>query len=117
MIEVHGIEKLVGDFTKAGLMAAARAHDVVKDGGEKVARYAKEAAPKRRPQLAPSITSEMIDLLTAEIGPENALGGGYGHIVEKGLAGRPPQPFLSPSLDRVEPDLMGDFDKMVEKLL
>ena len=93
MIEVHGIEKLVGDFTKAGLMAAARAHDVVKDGGEKVARYAKE------------------------IGPENALGGGYGHIVEKGLAGRPPQPFLSPSLDRVEPELMGDFDKMVEKLL
>lgn len=117
MIEVTGVNELVRDFTKAGLLAGLRARKAVAEGGEKVAEFARDRAPKRRPQLAPSITSEMVDALTAEIGPENALGGGYGHIVEKGLAGRAPQPFLNPALDDAETEIVGDFEKMVEKLL
>lgn len=117
MIEVYGDGELIRDFTAAGLLVGVRARDMVSDSGEKVAEHAKERAPKRRPQLAPSITSEMVELLTAEIGPENALGGGYGHIIEKGLAGRAPQPFLGPALDDAEAEILREAEDMVGKLL
>lgn len=117
MIEVHGDTQLIRDFTQAGLRVGVRARSLVEDSGELVAEKMKERAPKRRPQLVPSITSEMVEPLTAEIGPENALGGGYGHIVDKGLAGRAPQPFTGPALDDSEPEILREADDMVGKLL
>lgn len=117
MIEVDGADELVRDFTEASLLAGVKARGLVERGGEKVAEHAQERAPKRRPQLAPSITSEMVDVMTAEIGPENALGGGYGHIVEKGLAGRPPQPYLNPALDDARAGILDSFQKLPSELL
>lgn len=117
MITVTGDDELIRDFTNAGLTAGVKAHRWVEESGERVAERARENAPKRRPQLAPSITSEMKGPLEAEIGPENALGGGYGHIVEKGLAGRPPQPFLGPALDQTEKQIVADGVKMLGRLL
>jgi HK97 gp10 family phage protein len=117
MIEVVGVNELVRDFTAAAVTVVPRARQVIDATAHQIAERAAERAPKRRPQLAPSITSEMIDMLTAEIGPENALGGGYGHIVEKGLAGRPPQPFLGPALDETDRDLTRDVGRLLESLI
>lgn len=116
-MDIIGDEALISDFTKASVLAGVRARVLVEEGGEKVAEAAQNRVPVRRGQLRDSITSEMVDMTEAEIGPENALGGGYGHIVEKGLAGRPPQPFLSPALDDAESEILKGFDKMVGDLL
>lgn len=117
MITVTGADELIRDFGNAGPLAGVKAHKWVKETGEKLADVAKENVPKRRPQLAPSITSEMKGALEAEVGPENALGGGYGHIVEKGLAGRPPQPFLAPAVDTVEPGAVLELADDIGSLL
>lgn len=116
-MDIIGDEALIRDFSKAAAVAAVRARGLVEEGGEKVAEHAQNHVPVRRGQLRDSITSEMVELTEAEIGPENALGGGYGHIVEKGLAGRPPQPFLSPALDDAESEIVRDFEKMIGDLL
>jgi hypothetical protein len=117
MITVDGAQQVAESFEIVAGLAAEWLGDAVHDGGQLVADKARELVRKRRPQLGPSITSEMIDPLTAEIGPENALGGGYGHILEKGLAGRAPQPYLGPALDTVENQVLDRFDTALRNIL
>ena len=117
MIDVVGDEQVIADFTKAALMVTVGAADAVKDGGELVATHSQRYVPVNRGQLKDAITSEMVGPLTAEIGPENARGGGYGHIVEKGYTRQAPQPYMSPGLDDAEREVLRGFDDMIGRLL
>lgn len=118
MIEVEGVQALLGDFSNAKFMVAVRAASQLKEASEKVVERAKQHAPKKRGHLRDSITAEALDHgFTWEIGPENARGGGYGHIVEKGYTRQAPQPYLGPALDEVEPQMIDGFEKMMERLL
>lgn len=96
---VEGADEVAAAFHQAALVVGHVMGGVVEATAKRVVLEAQRQVPKRRTQLAKSITHEMVGDLEAEIGPENQLGGGYGHIVEKGLAGRRPQPFLNPALD------------------
>lgn len=117
MTYVRGAEELARDMTNAGLVAGVKANRWVEKSAEKIAKQARENAPKNRPQLASSITSEMVGPLSAVVGPENRLGGGYGHIVEKGYTRQAPQPYLGPALDQLENELVRDAADVVRGLL
>lgn len=99
MSDVQGADVVADAFHKAFTTVGKALSEVVENTAGEVVREAQRLVPKRRGQLAKSITYEMVSDLEAEVGPENKLGGGYGHIVEKGLAGKSPRPFLNPALD------------------
>lgn len=116
-VEIDGDKALVADLGRASALAGLRARDAVREAADLVAERARAIVPVRRGQLRDSITAELIEQTEAEVGPENARGGGYGHIVEKGLAGRAPRPFLGPALDETEPDFARLIDQMSRGLL
>lgn len=99
---VDGDAALVAELEQARFGVGFRAGAVVRQTAADVVSAAQQLVPIRRGQLYDSITFDMLDILSAEIGPENRLGGGYGHIVEKGDAHRAPHPFLEPALDSRE---------------
>ena len=73
---------------------------VIKDGGEAIAKRAKELAPRRSGKLQRSINSTFTaggggTEATAEIGPTAF----YGRFVEHGTAKMSPHPYLAPAAD------------------
>lgn len=116
-IDRREVDVLAADLARAGAVTAAKSRRVVEGSGEHVAELAQRNVPVRRAQLMRSITSDMVDAFTVEVGPENRLGGGYGHIVENGDSRRAPQPYLSPALDEAEPDFVRDMENLTRGLL
>lgn len=107
MIEVDGIDGLMADFTKAGLMAGLRAAKVVEDSSRKTRDMARQLAPRTGlPHYANAITYEVtIDGLsvTGEVGPERGGQGSLAHILEFGTSRTPPHAHLGPALDYETP--------------
>ena len=101
-VSVDGDAALLAELEQARFGVGFRAGAAVRQTAADVVSAAQQLVPVRRGQLRGSITFDMLGTLEAEIGPENQLGGGYGHIVEKGDARRAPHPFLEPALDSRE---------------
>lgn len=113
---VEGADLVAEAFHRAATTVGQVMSNIVEETAESVVAEAQRLVPKRRHQLAKSITYEMVSDLDAAVGPENALGGGYGHIVEKGLAGRSPRPFLNPALDYNDRKFEQDVRSAVRRL-
>lgn len=90
--------------------------DVIKSGGERVAKAAQRFAPKASGDMADSIKSTMVGNATmseAEIGPTAF----YGRFLEHGTAKMAPRPFLGPALDEVSPSIADGIAKAAEGML
>lgn len=114
---VEGADLVADAFHQAFTTVGKVLSGVVENTAQEVVREAQRLVPKRRGQLARSITYEMVSDLEAEIGPENDLGGGYGHIIEKGAVRRSPRPFLGPALDQNDRTFEQDVKAAVGRLV
>lgn len=111
-MSIEGLNELVGDLTRAGLTAGARAEAVLDRVADDVADTAEDLAPKgTRPHadedLAPSIHVTGSGGVR-EIGPSAR----HGLFMEEGTYKDPPQPYMGPALDQRAPE----FEREMEEL-
>ena len=120
MMQADGLNEVISDFTKAGLLAGVRAEQVLSDAGRDIQETARQLAPKTGlPHYARTITHETYidgDAVTVEVGPERGGQGSLAHILEFGTSRTPPHAHLGPALDRHAPgavkrlaDVLGEF--------
>lgn len=102
-VNVDGIDELIVDLSRAGLMAGVKAAKVLNESGKSGVKLARSLAPTTRlPHYATKITHEVKvapDAIEVEWGPEKGGQGNLGHILEKGSSVSPPHAHLGPSLD------------------
>lgn len=108
------LDKLIADFTKAGLIVASQGAKLVAKTAHDIEGTAKQFAPVRTGALRNSIGVDIKDAgMAAEIGPTV----NYGIFVEKGTSRMPPQSYLGPALDRHSPDFVEGVEELGGHLL
>ncbi len=116
--EISGLNELVADLTQAPGRAQRKSLVVVRVGGEKVAKTARQFASglAHAPAYPRSITSEVKiagSAIEAHVGPDKDLAqGALGNILEYGTSNNAPIAHLGPALDIEGPN----FAKAMEEL-
>ena len=120
MMDADGLNELIVDLSRAGLMAGIRADAVLEAAGRDIVKTARELAPTTRlPHYAQTITHEVYvegQAITVEVGPERGGQGSLGHILERGTVRTPPHAHLGPALDREAPDAVKRLGDEIGKL-
>lgn len=103
MMEADGLDLLITDLSRAGLLTGAKIARELDSSGERMVDDARRLAPSRRlPHYANTITHEVQigkRQIEVVVGPEKRGQGKLGHILERGSASSPPHAHLGPSLD------------------
>jgi HK97 gp10 family phage protein len=105
-IDLSEVHALARDLRAAGDSITAKAERVVAAGAQRVVAAAQAQAPVDTGALKSSISAD-VGGLRFEAGPSVE----YGIYQELGTSEMPPQPFLGPGFDQVEPqiaDALGD---------
>lgn len=90
-----GLETLVADLARAGIVVPARATKVIHEVARDIAATAKTFVPVREGTTRDSIGVDG-SALAAEVGPTTF----YARFLEDGTSKMPPQAFMGPALDR-----------------
>lgn len=106
------VYKLTTAFTKAAAAAPQRAAIVVAKSALDLEAQSKARAPVDTGALRGSISTE-ITSLHAEVGPTV----NYAQYLEWGTSRMPPQPFMGPALDQVEPAFIAAMQQIAGDIL
>jgi len=111
---------LTEDIHRAVEKAPQSVRPPIQDGAKQIKADAQALVPRRTGQLAKSITYDTRntpDGAVAEIGPDRAKGGWYGHFVERGTSKMGPEPYMLPAADAHMAAIERDIADAAEKLL
>ena len=120
MIGVDGINEVIADFTKAGLLAGVRTAAVLEESGQEIVKEARRLAPKTGlPHYASKIGHDVEvekGAIVLEVGVERGGQGSLAHLLEFGTSRTPPHAHLGPAFDREIPNTLKNLAEVLGKV-
>lgn len=111
-IDLSEVHDLARDIRRHADEAPAKARTIMAAGAQRVVAAAQVKAPVDTGALKGSISAD-VDGLSFEVGPTVE----HGLYQELGTSEMPPQPYLAPAFDEVEPQILAAVASMGSQLL
>jgi HK97 gp10 family phage protein len=108
-----GIDEVLFSLSRSGSEVEKRFARTVLRNAKRLQLEASERAPKGETGRLSSTIVEDGGKLSREVGPTVS----YARYVEFGTATHPPQPFMLPAFDKIEPKFVKELERDVERSL